>query len=201
MSMKKAIMLIAAIGLAIGSYAQIAPGYRAPGFELKNVDGKMLSLKDGAGDKGAIVIFTCNTCPVSQAYEQRIIELDNKYRNQGYPVIAINPNDPEVSPGDSFENMQKRANDKNFPFPYLFDEGQNVFPAYGATRTPHVYLLKRDGNNFTAGYVGAIDDNQRIGDVEEKFLENAISALLSGKTPEPSETVAVGCGIKVKKKN
>lgn len=197
--MKKNLLLLIALGLSIGAFAQLSPGYRAPEFSLKNVDGEMVSLSEAAGENGAIVVFTCNGCPVAKAYEQRIIDLDNKYRDQGYPVIAIQPNDPEVTPVDSYENMQLRAEEKEYPFPYLFDEKQEVFPAYGATKTPHTFLLKKDGKKFKVGYIGAIDDNQRSAQVEEKFLEDAIAALSKGKTPKPSETRAVGCSIKVKK--
>jgi len=197
--MKRTLVLVTVLGLSLGVFAQLSPGDRAPEFNLKNVDGEMVSLSDAAGEKGAILIFTCNGCPVAKAYEQRIIELDKKYRNQGYPVIAVNPNDPEVTPVDSYENMQKRSEEKAYPFPYLFDEDQDVFPAYGATKTPHTYLLKREGKKFKVSYIGAIDDNQRSAQVEEKYLENAISAVGSGKTPKPSETRAVGCGIKIKK--
>ena len=197
--MKKSISIFFALLISIGVFAQLSPGDRAPGFQLKNVDGEMVSLDDAAGEKGAIVIFTCNGCPVAKAYEKRIIELDKKYRDQGYPVIAINPNDPELAPVDSYENMQALAKEKDYPFPYLFDEKQEVFPAYGATKTPHTYLLKREGKKFKVGYIGAIDDNQRSAQVEEKFVENAIAALGNGKQPKPAETRAVGCGIKVKK--
>jgi len=197
--MKKILSFVMVLGLAAGSYGQLAPGDKAPDFNLKNVDGEMVSLKDAAGDKGAIVIFTCNTCPVVHAYEERIINLDKKYREKGYPVIAINPNDPAISKGDSFEKMKDRAKDKGYTFPYLFDEQQDVFPAYGATRTPHTFLVHRDGKEFKVGYIGAIDDNQRSANVEEKFLENAIAAVETGKAPDPDYTRAVGCSIKYKK--
>jgi len=197
--MKKCVLIIAVLSISLGLFAQLSPGDRAPEFELKNIDGEMVSLSDAAGDKGAILVFTCNGCPTAKAYEQRILELDAKYRKKGYPVIAVNPNDPEVAPADSYVKMQQRAKEKGFTYPYLFDEDQDVFPAYGATKTPHTYLLKRDGKKFRVSYIGAIDDDQRSDRVEEKFLENAIAALGSGNTPEPSVTRAVGCGIKVKK--
>ena len=197
--MKRTILILAALVISLGVMAQLSPGDKAPGFNLKNVDGEMLSLDQASGDEGAIVVFTCNGCPVAKAYEQRIIDLDNKYRDKGWPVIAIQPNDPSITPVDSYENMQKRAKEKGYPFPYLFDEKQEVFPAYGATKTPHTYLLQKEGENFKVGYIGAIDDNQRSAEVEENFLENAIEALSKGKTPKPAETRAVGCSIKVKK--
>ena len=95
----------------------------ATDFKLKNVDGKMVSLKDYKEAKGFIVIFTCNHCPFAKAYEDRIVALDKKYKKLGYPVIAINPNNPAVQPDDSYELMITRAKEKGFTFPYLFDEG------------------------------------------------------------------------------
>ena len=112
-------------------------GDTATDFSLKNIDDTFVSMADYKNSKGFIVIFTCNTCPYSVANEDRIIALDRKYKVLGYPVIAINPNNPEISPGDSFELMKVRASKKDFTFPYLFDEDQTVFPQYGAKRTPH----------------------------------------------------------------
>ena len=170
-------------------------GEQASDFSLKNVDGTMVSLKDYKNVKGYIVVFTCNTCPYAVMYEDRLIELHNKYGAE-YPVVAINPNDPAVKPGDDFASMVTRAKEKNFPFKYLFDEGQKVYPAYGATRTPHVYLL--DANRYVR-YIGAIDDNaQNPSEVSVRYLENAITALNGGNNPDPSETKAIGCTIKVK---
>jgi len=175
-------------------------GDKAAKFNLKNVDGSVVSLSDYADKNGVVVVFTCNHCPYSIAYEDRIIDLHNKYNSQGYPVVAINPNDPAVQPGDSFEAMQQRSEEKNFPFPYLFDEGQKVYPKYGATRTPHVYLLQNTGKKFEVAYIGAIDDNYTdASDVEAFYLEDAIDALIDGKKPEPNFTKAIGCTIKVQK--
>ena len=171
-------------------------GEQATDFSLKNVDGTMVSLKDFKGVNGYIVVFTCNSCPYAKMYEDRIIALHNKYASLGYPVVAINPNDPSVKPDDDFASMQARAKEKNFPFKYLFDDGQKVYPAFGATRTPHVYLL--DANRYVR-YIGAIDDNaQSPADVSVKYLENAIAALKAGNNPDPAETKAIGCTIKVK---
>lgn len=166
-------------------------------FSLKNVDGKMVSLSDYDAAKGFIVIFTCNTCPFSVANEDRIIALDAKYKNLGYPVIAINPNNPAVKTGDSFSEMKKRAKTKGFTFPYLVDEGQNVYPKYGATKTPHVYLLEKSKKGLVVQYIGAIDDNSRNASaVKTKFLENAVDALLEGRKIELTTTKAIGCSIK-----
>ena len=172
-------------------------GDTAEDFNLKNVDGKMVSLSQFKNTKGFIVIFTCNTCPYSMAYEDRIIALDKKYKPIGYPVIAINPNNPVISKGDSFELMQKRAEEKSFTFPYLFDDGQKVYPKYGATRTPHVFLLNKENSQLKVKYIGAIDNNaQDASGVTEKYVENAVDALLTDKKIDPAITKAIGCGIK-----
>ena len=114
------------------------------------------------------------------------------------PVIAINPNDKDVAPDDSFEKMQARAKEKKFAFAYLYDETQEIAKAYGATRTPHVFLLDK---NRVVRYIGAIDDNsEEPNAVKEKYLENAIDALLAGKEIAVKETKAVGCSIKWSKK-
>ncbi len=189
--------------LAITFMSAISPvddgykvGEQAADFSLKNVDGAMVSLKDYKGVKGYIVVFTCNTCPYAVMYEDRIIELHKKYEPLGYPVVAINPNDPTVKAGDDFAGMVTRSKEKNFPFKYLFDDGQKVYPQFGATRTPHIYLL--DANRYVR-YIGAIDDNaQNPSEVGVKYLENAINALQKGDNPDPSETKAIGCTIKVK---
>lgn len=173
-------------------------GDEATDFSLKNVDGKMVSLADYPDAKGFIIAFTCNHCPYSIAYEDRIIALDAKYKPLGYPVIAINPNDPAVNEDDSFDKMVVRAKEKGFTFPYLFDDGQKIFPQYGATKTPHMFVLnKEDGKNIVR-YIGAIDNNyENADDVSEKYVEAAVDALLAGEPVKTETTAAVGCGIKV----
>ena len=184
-------------GIFAGGYEV---GDKANDFKLKNVNDKLVSLIDYSEAKGFVVVFTCNTCPVAKAYEDRIIELDKKYAKKGYPVIAINPNDPEVSPGDSFEDMKKRAKDKDYGFPYLFDETQEVYQMYGATKTPHVYVLEKNDGDLIVSYIGTIDDNSRnASEVKEFYLANALDALIEGESPEPNFTKAVGCSIKAKK--
>lgn len=172
-------------------------GDKATDFKLKSVDNKMYSMADYKDAKGFIVVFTCNHCPFAVKYEDRIIDLAKKYKSKGYVLLAINPNDPAVQPEDSFELMQKRAKEKKFSFPYLFDEGQKIYPQYGATKTPHVFLLDK---NLVVKYIGAIDDNvEDASQVKEKYLENAIAALEKGEEPTPNTTKAIGCTIKVKK--
>lgn len=168
-------------------------------FKLKNVTGKMISLSDYTTSKGVIVIFDCNTCPYSKAYNDRIKGLHTKYASQGFPVVAIQPNDPTISQGDSFEEMIKYAEKKKYDFPYLFDETQKVAKAFGATNTPHVYLLKNEGGKFSVAYIGAIDDNSRDASaVTKKYVEEAIESLMASKEVPTTKTKAVGCTIKWK---
>lgn len=172
-------------------------GDKATDFSLKSVDNKMYSMADYKDAKGFIIVFTCNHCPFAVKYEDRVIELAKKYKSKGYVLLAINPNDPAAQPEDSFDLMKVRAKEKGFTFPYLFDEGQKIYPQYGATKTPHVFLLDKE---HIVRYIGAIDDNvDSAKDVKEKYLENAIAALETGKTPSPETTKAIGCSIKVKK--
>ena len=173
-------------------------GSIATDFRLKNIDGKMVSLKDYTNAKGFIVIFTCNHCPFAKAYEDRIIALNSKYEKAGFPVIAINPNNPAKQKEDSFELMQVRAREKKFNFPYLMDEGQKIFPQYGATKTPHVYILKKTPKGNEVMYIGAIDDNyEDVSQVKQKYVEDAVDAILAGKEIKTKETRAIGCSIKV----
>ncbi|MBU6343302.1 MAG: thioredoxin family protein [Bacteroidetes bacterium] len=165
-------------------------------FSLKNVDGRNISLYGYKGSKGVIVIFTCNHCPYAQLYEQRIIDLHKKYKDKGFPVLAVNPNSPDIVPEDSFGEMQNRARQKKYPFAYLFDEFQEVYQQFGATRTPHVFLLD---NNMIVRYIGAIDDNPEApNSIKNRWLENALDSLLAGRLPNPDFTRAVGCTIKKK---
>lgn len=196
-----AFVLLAGLASAFTYKTTVATGYKvgdiATDFSLKNIDNKKVSLKDFKDAKGYIVIFTCNHCPYAQAYEDRIVALDKKYKKLGYPVIAINPNNPEKQKDDSFELMKVKAKEKGFTFPYLFDEGQKIYPQYGATKTPHVYILQKTSKGNVVKYIGAIDDN--YGDekaVKTKYAENAVDALLKNKEVSVKETKAIGCSIK-----
>ncbi|HMI02280.1 MAG TPA: thioredoxin family protein [Pedobacter sp.] len=198
----KNLITMALMALCLHAAAQTKgyqPGSVVPELSLKNVDNKMVSFKDYKDARGYIVVFTCNTCPVSQAYEERLIKLHKDYAAKGFPVIAINPNDPEVSGGDDFKLMQERAKSKGFPFAYLFDPGQTVTRQFGAERTPHVYLLSKDSDAIKVEYIGAIDnDPENTGTERKAFLEDALKALLSGNKPVVTFTKAVGCGVKFK---
>lgn len=185
--------LYAGPGLEVGDYAE--------DFKLKNIDGNMVSLADYQDVKGFILIFSCNHCPFVVKYEDRMVELDKEYKKKGYPVIAINPNDPNIQPTDSYENMIVRAKEKGFTFPYLVDETQKVAKTYGAAKTPHVYLLDKEAEGkYKVAYIGAIDDDtEGQKDQKQKYVEDAIQALEAGKKPDPNFTKAIGCTIKWKK--
>lgn len=190
--------------LSFSSIKTINSGYQvgdeATDFKLKNIDGKMVSLSDYKSAKGFIVIFTCNHCPYAKKYEDRIIALDKSFKSKGYPVIAINPNDATVQPQDGFSEMQTRAKEKGFTFPYLVDEGQKIYPIYGATKTPHVYILKKENGKNIVKYIGAIDNNyENPNDVSEFYVQDAVKQLLKNEAVKTEKTVAIGCTIKVKK--
>lgn len=174
-----------------------AIGDKVDDFNLQGIDGEWAMLSESMGEDGAIIVFTCNTCPFAKMYEDRLIELHNMYAEQGFPVIAINPNDPDVQPGDSFDKMKERADAKGFTFQYLFDDGQEVYPKFAATNTPQVFLIDSD---MKLRYKGAIDDNPQDADaVKTNYVSAAIAALKDGKDPETTTTKAIGCGIKAKK--
>ena len=185
------------------SFVFAQDGYKLEGkvadFSLKNIDGNMVSLAGLKDAKGAIVVFTCNHCPYAKLYEDRVNALDKMFAAKSYPVIAINPNDPKKEPTDSFDKMIERAEEKGFTFSYLMDETQEVAKAFGANKTPHVFIVQKKGNDFVLKYIGAIDDNpQSATDVDEKFVENAVNALLKGQKPPKNNTRAIGCSIKWK---
>lgn len=189
--------------VALVAFAPAKSGYdvgdTAADFKLKNVDGKMVSLSDFPDAKGFIVAFDCNTCPVSKAYNDRILALNKKYAPKGFPLIAINPNSPEISSGDSFDEMVRYAKKKGYDFPYLYDESQATVRAFGATNTPHIFVLAKSGSELKVAYIGAIDDNSRDAEkVKKHYVENAVDALLAGKPVETTKTKAVGCGVKLK---
>ena len=142
------------------------------------------------------MVFTCNTCPYAKAYESRIVALNTKYAPLGYPVVAINPNDATTVPGDSYAAKQT----KKYAFPYLVDESQQVARTFGATRTPHLYVLTKKGSDFVVSYIGAIDDNSEDAKLAKtKYVENAMTEIMAGKPASTNETKAIGCTIKWKR--
>lgn len=197
--MKNPIYLIIAIAF-VNLFTTIppSPGYQVgdvvADFSAKDVTGKTISIKDFETAKGFVIVFTCNTCPVAQKYEQRIIQLAEKLDDKDWPLIAINSNDEGMSPGDSFDKMQSRAKSKKYSFPYLHDESQSIVNAFGATKTPHFYVLDA---NKKIKYIGALDDNaEDVSAIKTRYVENAIGAIEKNQDPNPSFTRAVGCGIK-----
>lgn len=188
--------------LGIAIQPLLAQGYavgdKVTPFTLKNVDEQMVSLADYSTAKGVIVVFTCNHCPYAKAYEQRIMQLAETYAAQGFPLLAINPNDPNRVPEDAFDQMQARAKEKGYTFPYLVDGTQEVARIFGATKTPHTYVLENKGaDGFIVRYIGAIDDSPMDAEaVDKTYVADAIAAVNAGELPNPSETRAIGCTIK-----
>ena len=169
---------------------------KAPEFSLAGVDGKIYSLQSFADKKALVVIFSCNHCPYAQAYEDRILEIQNDYAARGVQILAINSNDDAQYPEDSFEAMQKRSAEKGFNFPYLHDASQSVARAFGASHTPHIFLFDEFRN---LRYSGKIDDDwKNPAGVGRRFLREALDHLLSGKNPPEEKTYAIGCSIKWK---
>lgn len=200
----KAKTLIASFILSLfvftGVQAQYKVGDVVSDFSLKNVDNKNVSLAQYNSAKGFIVVFTCNSCPVAQKYESRVAQLNKEFSSQAFPVIAINSNDVNIAPGDSFAEMQKKAKADNYAFPYLYDESQAVAKQFGATNTPHIYVLAKEGDKVVVKYIGAIDNNaDDASKADKKYASDAIYSLIEGKAPAISATKAIGCGIKWKK--
>lgn len=197
--MKSIILLLTIISIGISnSVTGYKIGDMATDFSLKSTTGKQVSMSDYKDAKGFIIIFTCNHCPYAKAYEDRIIALDKKFKPLGFPVIAINPNNPLKQPEDSFEQMKIRAKEKAFTFPYVIDQGQKIYPQYGATKTPHVYVLSKSTSGNRVEYIGAIDDNyEDESAVNQRYVENAVNSLLQNREIAVKETKAIGCTIKI----
>lgn len=191
-----------AVGLAVLSlvvssqgYAKVKLGDAAPKWSgLAGVDGQGHDLSQYRTSKAIVLVFTCNHCPVAKAYEERLIELQKDYKSKGVQVIAINVNN---LPADRLDKMKDRAAEKGFNFPYLYDASQASGHAYGARVTPHVFVLDQQRK---IAYVGAIDDSMDQTAVKNKYVRDALDALLAGKQPATAETKPVGCGIKYEQK-
>ncbi|MBI4355689.1 MAG: thioredoxin family protein [Candidatus Omnitrophica bacterium] len=169
-------------------------GHTAPPFSLPGVDGRSYSLNSFSDAPAIVVIFMCNHCPYVKATIDRIIALSRDYADRGVAVVGINSNETINHPEDSFDNMKRWAAQKEFNFPYLRDETQQVARAYGAERTPHIFLFDHER---TLRYTGAIDDNtQEPSKVKRRYLREAIDAILAKKAPKEAETHAIGCSIK-----
>ena len=171
--------------------ASLSIGDQAPEWtKLVGIDDASHSLSDLADVKAIAVLFTCNHCPVAVAYEERLVQLTKDYADQPFQLVAINVNNLEE---DKLPAMKVRAAEKGFDFPYLYDPSQGIGRAFGATVTPHVFLLD-EGRKVA--YMGAIDDNQVPEEVEQHHLRDAIDAVLAGQQPLVSSTQQFGCGIK-----
>jgi peroxiredoxin len=168
-------------------------GKPAPAWKnLVGVDAKQHSLDDLKEAKLVVVLFACNHCPVVKAYESRLIQFVDDYRDQGIEFVAISVSQQE---SDRLEHMKIRASERGYNFPYLHDPSQKIARAYGATCTPHVFVL--DGQRRVA-YMGKIDDHQELTKVTTHYLRDAVEALLAGKEPEVIETRQFGCEIDYK---
>ncbi len=170
-------------------------GDTADDFALRNYDGRTVSMSDYKNARGYILVFTSNHCPYAEAYEDRLISLHKKYADKGYPLIAINPNAPQINKDDNMDSIRKKAITKKFPFPYLSDSLQTVFPKFGADRTPHVFVLD---SLRRVKYMGTVDDNAEASfKVKKRYVEDAIQALMRGEEPFPASTKTVGCKIRL----
>ncbi|HWO56234.1 MAG TPA: thioredoxin family protein [bacterium] len=173
--------------------SELEIGKTAPEFSLPGTDGKTYSYKDIAGEKGTLVIFTCNHCPYAVAYQKRIIDLTARYKPQGIGVVAISSNDAKAYPDDSFAKMKERADSMKYNFPYLYDESQAVALQYGPKVTPHIFLFDAKG---TLVYRGRIDDSAKENEVKKRELTDALDALVAGRGIPTATTTAFGCSIK-----
>jgi peroxiredoxin len=192
-------MALAALLAMAGSAFGLNIGDKAPSttVKMKNVDGSDVSIANVAGKQGTLVMFSCNHCPFVKAWQGRIASIGNAAKAKGIGVIIINPNDPTDYPEDSYAEMQKRAKDLGFTFPYVVDATSDVARAFGATHTPEAFLFDKDGKLV---YHGAIDDSKEADQVTAHFLQDAINAALAGKAVPVAETKAIGCSIKFRSK-
>jgi peroxiredoxin len=179
-------------------------GASAPDFKLQGVDGKTYTLASFKDAKVLAVVFICNHCPTSQAYEKRLIKLTSDYASKGVSVVAINPNNPAAlrldelgysDVGDSFDEMKVRAKDANFNFPYLYDgETEIASNKYGPVSTPHIFIFDKDRK---LRYQGRIDDMENPDKTPtSQDTRNAIDALLAGKEISVKTTKVFGCSVK-----
>jgi peroxiredoxin len=173
----------------------VALGAEAPQFDLPGVDGRNHSLSDYADAEAVVLIQSCNHCPYVQAWEDRMSAIARDYGERGVRVVAVNSNDAERYPADSFDEMRARAAEHGFAFDYLYDEPQAIARALGAERTPEVFLFDRDRRLV---YHGAIDDSRDETSVQQQYLRDALDAVLSGDGPPLRETPPVGCTVKWK---
>ncbi len=177
--------------LSLGSSIPLAD------VKMRDISGTSLSLNDAKGKQGLLVIFSCNTCPWVIDWQDRYVSIANEFLPQGFGVIAVNSNEAYFDGVDSFEAMQKHAKKNGYNFYYTVDEKSQLAKAFGATRTPHIYLFDSEG---TLVYRGAIDDNSKNAKkVKKTYLADAMNAILAGEPIAPASTKAFGCTIKFAK--
>jgi peroxiredoxin len=178
----------------------LQPGQPAPDFDLPATDGRRYSSAAFKDARLLVIVFSCNHCPYVIGSEDRMIAFARQYAPQGVAFVAINSNETDNHPGDSFDHMVARAKEKGFPFPYLRDETQAVAKAYGALRTPHYYVFdKGPSGGWRLQYTGRMDDNPRNPGKETTHeLADAVDALLAGRTPAVQATNPIGCNVKWK---
>ena len=188
------LVLAAATAAHAGGALALGSAIPSADVKMKNIDGKETTIADVKGAQGTLVVFTCNHCPFAKMWETRIVELGNAYQGKGIGVIAVNANDPKVAPDDGYESMQTRAKERGFAFPYVVDATSDVARAFGAARTPEVFLFDKEGKLV---YHGAVDDNgQDAAKVEKSYLKDALDAVATGKAVPVAETKSIGCSIK-----
>ncbi len=175
------------------SAIRLKAGDRAPGFDLKGIDGKMHTPGEFSKSKAVLIVFMCNHCPYVKARLESIKEVHKKFRDNGVAVIGINSNDPNF-PEEGFDNMKKFAVERGITFPYLFDETQSVARSYGATCTPDPFLFDSD---MRLAFHGRMNDALTLDQTPtEPTMENNISKLLKGEKIEKWFEPSMGCSIK-----
>jgi peroxiredoxin len=192
------LLLIGFVLIGIISFIpKVSPiGERVSDFSLKNVDGKTISLKDYDSAKGLIVVFTCNHCPFAKLYPPRMNALNERYQKLGVPLIAISSTDPRIYEEDTYELMIEKSKKEKFNFPYLFDEKQVVAKQFEAQKTPHAFVLWKKEGQWVIAYSGAIDDNgAEPSKVTQRYVGDAVEALLNNKEVLIKETKSIGCKI------
>ncbi len=173
----------------------IAIGSSIPNAEtkMKDISGKEVSFKDAMKKNGLLVMFSCNTCPVVHKYETRTVEICKKALENNVGVILLNPNEAYREKGDSYSDMQDYAKKLGYSWNYVVDNNSTMADAFGATRTPEIFLFDNKGK---LAYHGAIDDNANSADAAISYMKPAIENLAAGKKIEPEKTKSVGCTIK-----
>lgn len=193
--MRRILICVLAAAVSLSAAFALGIGDKAPStaVKMKSVDGREITIKDAAGEKGTLVVFSCNHCPYVKSWQERIAAIGNDALSRSVGVIVINSNDPTSYAEDGYDEMKTRAQQLGFKFPYVVDATSDVARTFGATRTPESFLFTKDG---TLVYHGAIDDAQKAADVEQNYLKDAIDAVVAGKDVAVKETKSVGCSIK-----